>query len=88
MPSNLYAEYPELDGVPASLMSRIIIEARLSQRDVHIAAARLVWGMDYADIAAAVHMDRTAVADRLRNQIMPRLTLVVPYVLDGCARAM
>ncbi len=48
-----YDEYPQFDGVTSSVMSRLIIEARLAPSDVHIAASRLVWGMDYADIAAA-----------------------------------
>lgn len=80
MPSNLYTEYPQLDGAPGALMARLILEARLSPRDVQIAASRLIWGMDYADIAVAVHMDRTAVSDRLRQQIVPRLMAVWPWV--------
>ena len=78
-----YDEYPQFDGVTSSVMSRLIIEARLASSDVHIAAARLVWGMDYADIAAAVGMDRSAVSKRLRGQIVPRIELVMQAV-DKC----
>lgn len=79
----LYDEYPQLDGLTASGMSRLILEARLSPTDVHIAAARLVWGMDYADIGAAVGMDRSAVSKRLRSLIVPRIELVRDSVLPG-----
>lgn len=61
----LYDEYPQFDGLTASVLSRLIIEARLAPSDVQIAASRLVWGMDYADIASAVGMDRSAVSARI-----------------------
>ncbi len=76
---NMYDEYPQFDGLPSSEMSRLIIEARLSRTDVQIAASRLVWGMEYADIGAVVGMDRSAVSKRLRGQIVPRIELVTPY---------
>lgn len=72
----LYEEYPQFDGLSSSVMSRLIIEARLSPTDVQIAASRLVWGMDYADIGAAVGMDRSGVSKRLRDKIVPRIELV------------
>lgn len=72
-----YEEYPQFDGVSSSCMSRLIIEARLSPTDVQIAASRLVWGMDYADIGAAVGMDRSGVSKRLRERIVPRIQLVM-----------
>ena len=78
-----YDEYPQFDGITSSVMSRLIIEARLAPSDVQIAASRLVWGMDYADIAAAVGMDRSAVSKRLRGQIVPRIELVMQAV-DKC----
>lgn len=74
---NLYDEYPQFDGVSASCMSRLILEARLSPTDVQIAASRLVWGMEYADIGAAVGMDRSGVSRRLRDKIVPRIALVM-----------
>lgn len=58
-------------------MSRLIIEARLSPEDIQIAASRLVWGMDYADIGAAVGRDRSGVSRRLRDVIVPRLELIM-----------
>lgn len=73
----LYDEFPQFDGISASVMSRLIVEARLSPPDVQIAASRLVWGMDYADIGAAVGMDRSAVSKRLRGQIVPRIELIM-----------
>lgn len=73
----LYEEFPQFDGVTASVMSRLILEARLAPTDVQIAASRLIWGMDYADIGAAVGMDRTAVSRRLRGQIAPRIELIL-----------
>lgn len=73
----LYDEFPQFDGVTASIMSRMILEARLAPTDVQIAASRLIWGMDYADVGAAVGMDRSAVSRRLRAQIVPRIELVM-----------
>lgn len=80
MPSNLYTEFPDLDGVPGYMMARLIIEARLSPHDVQIAASRLIWGMDYADIGAAVGMDRSAVSERLKARIVPRMLDVWPWI--------
>lgn len=72
-----YEEYPQFDGISSSCMSRLIIEARLSPIDVQIAASRLVWSMDYADIGAAVGMDRSGVSKRLREKIVPRIELIM-----------
>lgn len=80
----LYDEYPQFDGISSSVMSRLILEARLSPTDVQIAASRLIWGMDYADIGAAVGMDRSAVSKRLRGQIVPRVELIMKSC-DKCA---
>lgn len=74
---SIYAEYPQFDGISSSCMSRLILEARLSPIDVQIAASRLVWGMDYADIGAAVGMDRSGVSKRLREKIVPRIELIM-----------
>ena len=78
--ANVYLEFPALDGVPAYMMARLILEARLSPRDVQIAASRLIWSMDYADIGAAVGMDRSAVSERLRASIVPRMMRVWPWI--------
>lgn len=77
----LYREYPQFDGVSSSVMTRIIIEARLAPTDIQIAVSRLVWGMDYADIAASVGMDRSAVSKRLKGQIVPRIELIMGSAL-------
>ena len=78
--AKVYREFPALDGVPAYMMARLIIEARLSPKDVQIAASRLIWSMDYADIGAAVGMDRSAVSERLRASIVPRMMRVWPWI--------
>ena len=78
--ANVYLEFPALDGVPAYMMARLILEARLSPKDVQIAASRLIWSMDYADIGAAVGMDRGAVSERLRTAIVPRMMRVWPWI--------
>lgn len=72
-----YDEYPQFDGLSSSEMLHLIIEAWLSRTGIQIAASRLVWGMEYADIGAAVGMDRSAVSKRLRGQIVPRIELVI-----------
>ena len=78
--ANVYREFPALDGVLAYMMARLILEARLSPKDVQIAASRLIWSMDYADIGAAVGMDRSAVSERLRAAIVPRMMRVWPWI--------
>ena len=78
--AGVYREFPELGGVPAYMMARLILEARLSPKDVQIAASRLIWAMDYADIGAAVGMDRSAVSERLRTAIVPRMMRVWPWI--------
>ena len=78
--ASVYREFPALDGVPAYMMARLILEARLSPKDVQIAASRLIWSMGYADIGAAVGMDRSAVSERLRTAIAPRMMRVWPWI--------
>ena len=77
MSSTLYREFPQFDGVNSSTMCRLILEARMSPTDVQIAASRLVWGMDYPDIAAALGRDRSGVSERLREVIVPRIEMVM-----------
>lgn len=77
MSSTLYREFPQFDGVNSSTMCRLILEARLSPTDVQIAASRLVWGMEYPDIAAALGRDRSGVSERLREIIVPRIEMVM-----------
>ena len=77
MSSTLYREFPQFDGVNSSTMCRLILEARLSPTDVQIAASRLVWGMDYPDIAATIGRDRSGVSERLREVIVPRIEMVM-----------
>ena len=77
MSSTLYREFPQFDGVNSSTMCRLILEARLSPTDVQIAASRLVWGIDYPDIAAALGRDRSGVSERLREVIVPRIEMVM-----------
>lgn len=77
MSSTLYREFPQFDGVNSSTMCRLILEARLSPTDVQIAASRLVWGIDYPDIAAALGRDRSGVSERLREIIVPRIEMVM-----------
>ena len=77
MPTTLYGEFPQFDGLTGGELARAILEARLSPTDVQISTSRLIWGMEYADIGAAVGMDRSAVAKRLRGQIVPRLEMAI-----------
>ena len=77
MPTTLYGKYPQFDGLTGGELARAILEAQLSPTDVQISTSRLIWGMEYADIGAAVGMDRSAVAKRLRGQIVPRLEMAI-----------
>lgn len=80
MPTNVYREFPTLKDVPGYMMARLILEARLSPKDVQIATARLMWGMEYQDIGAAVGMHRNAVSERMREVIAPRLSEIWPWI--------
>ena len=81
--ASVYTEFPDLQAVPAFMMARLIIESRLSPRDVQIAASRLMWSLDYADIALSVGMDRSAVSERLRTSIVPRMMKIWPWISGG-----
>lgn len=58
----------------------LIATACLSKADAAIARMRLIDGMDYADIAPYVHMDRTGVSKRLRRIIVPKIELFIEKV--------
>lgn len=68
-----YNEFPQLARLTSQRKSGLIALACLSRTDETIARMRLIDGFDYADIGAAVHMDRTGVSKRLRRTIVPRL---------------
>lgn len=72
-----YSEYPQLTRMPAHRRAEIIALAGLSRSDETIARMRLIDGIDYADIGAAVNMDRTGVSKRLRNIIVPQIELFI-----------
>ena len=55
-------------------LTAAIHAARLGADDVQIAIGRLIWRMCWVDIGAAVHMDRTTAARRMKNIIIPRRT--------------
>lgn len=72
-----YSEYPQLTRMPAHRRAELIALAGLSRADETIAHMRLIDGIDYADIGAAVNMDRTGVSKRLRNIIVPQIELFI-----------
>jgi DNA-directed RNA polymerase specialized sigma24 family protein len=63
--------------MPAHRRAELIALAGLSRADETIARMRLIDGIDYADIGAAVNMDRTGVSKRLRNIIVPQIELFI-----------
>lgn len=69
MPTTLYGEFPQFDGLTGGELARAILEARLSPTDVQISTSRLIWGMEYADIGAAVGMDMMARAAEVKAMI-------------------
>lgn len=54
-------------------LKALLKRSTLSREDRQIAISCLIWDMDYIDIGAAVHMDRTTVSRRMRNVIAPQL---------------
>ena len=66
-----YGEFPQFSRMSAEELDILLLKARLSARDRTIARMRLIDRECYADIAAEVAMDRSAVSDRLRHVIVP-----------------
>lgn len=54
-------------------LKALLKRSTLSREDRQIAISCLIWDMDYIDIGAAVHMDRTTVSRRMRTIIVPQL---------------
>lgn len=65
--------FPELADLDAGELKELLKRSRLSKEDRQIAISCLVWEMDYIEIGAAVHMDRTTVSRRMRRNIVPQL---------------
>lgn len=65
--------YPELADLDAEDINKLLKRSRLSKEDRKIATSCLVKEMDYIEVGAAVHMDRTTVSRRMRWNIVPHL---------------
>ena len=70
-------EYARFANLTAPEFAGLLALAKLSSEDKEIAAQRIVWRMNYIDIAVAVHMDRRTVARRLKKTILPELERMV-----------
>ena len=68
-----YGEFPQFSRMSAEELDTLLLKARLSARDRTIARLRLIERENYADIAAEVAMDRSAVSIRLRTVIAPHI---------------
>lgn len=66
-------KFPALAGLDAEELRRLLKRSTLSREDRQIAVSCLIWDMDYIDIGAAVHMDRTTVSRHMRDVIAPQL---------------
>ena len=66
-------KFPHLAALDAAELKALLKRSTLSREDRQIAVSCLIWDMNYADIAAAVHMDRTTVSRRMRNIVAPQL---------------
>jgi len=62
-----------LDGLPPKDVEKIIRRANLGRTNSTIARLRYIDQLPLADIAAAVHLDRSVVGRRLKAQIEPKL---------------
>lgn len=72
-----YNEFPQLARMPVNRRAEVIALAGLSRSDEAIARMRLIDGDDYADIGAAVNMDRSGVSKRLHRIIVPQIELFI-----------
>lgn len=66
-------KFPALAGLDAGELKQLLKRSTLSREDRQIAVSCLIWDMDYIEIGAAVHMDRTTVSRRMRDTIAPQL---------------
>lgn len=57
-------------------LKKLLKRSTLSRDDRQIAVSCLIWDMDYIEIGAAVHMDRTTVSRRMRKIIAPQLEML------------
>ena len=71
--SKKQGRFPALAGLDAVELKALLKRSTLSREDRQIAVSCLIWDMDYIEIGAAVHMDRTTVSRRMRNVIAPQL---------------
>jgi hypothetical protein len=69
-------KFPHLAALDAVELQKLLKRSTLSREDRQIAVSCLIWDMDYIDIGAAVHMDRTTVSRRMRNIIAPQLEML------------
>lgn len=65
--------FPGLADLDAEDLHKLLKRSTLSKEDRQIAVSCLIWDMDYVEIGAAVHMDRTTVSRRMRRIIAPQL---------------
>lgn len=76
------ANFPVLKTLDLQTRMALIAKAHLCSIDEHIAVCKLVYDMDYADIAADVKMARTSVSYRMRRVIRPKLLQWIRYTGD------
>ena len=69
-------KFPALAGLDATELQKLLKRSTLSRDDRQIATSCLIWDMDYIEIGAAVHMDRTTVSRRMRKIIAPQLEML------------
>ena len=70
-------KFPALAGLDAEELRKLLKRSTLSREDRQIAISCLIWDMDYIDIGAAVHMDRTTVSRHMRDVIAPQLEKLI-----------
>ena len=66
-------EFARFADLTAPEFAGLLALAKLSSEDKEIATQRIVWRMNYIDIAVAVHMDRRTVSRRMETVILPEL---------------
>ena len=68
-------------------MKSLLKRSTLSREDRQIAVSCLIWDMDYMEIGAAVHMDRTTVSRRMRKVIAPQLERLMQKMQQPMVKA-
>lgn len=78
-------KFPQLAGLTAPELTKLLRRSMLSSEDRQIAVSVLRWDMDYIDVGAKVNMDRRTVSRHMNEIIAPELERLLRPPRKRCA---